>query len=240
MNYIGQPVLSISTTAEGLKVSWNKVNGAAKYRVFKKNTDGKWEKLADTASISYTDKTVKDGFSYTYTVRCITSDGKSYTSSYDTKGVTATYKHTHNYTSKVTKAATCDETGIRTYTCPCGDSYTEVIPALDHDWEDLTEKQWVVDGKVWVVDKEAYDEEVQVGYDKYYECNGCGARFEDSADAEDHLFECPTPSGGYSLVKKPIYETVHHDEEGHYEETGHYETVVTGRKCSRCGLEEKN
>lgn len=38
--------------------------------------------------------------------------------------------HTHSYTSSVTKAATCTEAGIRTFTCTCGDSYTEPI-AID-------------------------------------------------------------------------------------------------------------
>ncbi len=38
--------------------------------------------------------------------------------------------HTHSYTSAVTKAATCNATGIRTFTCSCGDSYTEEI-AID-------------------------------------------------------------------------------------------------------------
>ena len=40
--------------------------------------------------------------------------------------------HTHKYTSTVTKAATCTEDGVRTYTCSCGDSYTEVIKATGH------------------------------------------------------------------------------------------------------------
>lgn len=41
---------------------------------------------------------------------------------------TATIKaHTHSYTSKITKPATCSATGVRTYTCSCGDSYTETI-----------------------------------------------------------------------------------------------------------------
>ena len=40
--------------------------------------------------------------------------------------------HTHSYTSEVTTAATCTTAGVRTYTCSCGDSYTEVIPALGH------------------------------------------------------------------------------------------------------------
>ncbi|MBQ5970610.1 MAG: InlB B-repeat-containing protein [Clostridia bacterium] len=35
--------------------------------------------------------------------------------------------HVHTYTSAVTKAATCSATGVRTYTCSCGDSYTETI-----------------------------------------------------------------------------------------------------------------
>jgi len=37
--------------------------------------------------------------------------------------------HTHNYTSEVTKEATCEEPGVMTYTCGCGNSYTEPIPA---------------------------------------------------------------------------------------------------------------
>lgn len=31
-------------------------------------------------------------------------------------------EHTHSYTSKVTKPATCTENGVKTYTCECGDS----------------------------------------------------------------------------------------------------------------------
>ncbi len=38
-------------------------------------------------------------------------------------------KHTHRYTSKVTKAATCGKTGVRTYTCSCGKKFTEIIKA---------------------------------------------------------------------------------------------------------------
>lgn len=44
--------------------------------------------------------------------------------------------HTHSYTSSVTTAATCDTAGVRTYTCSCGHSYTEEIPATGHDYVD--------------------------------------------------------------------------------------------------------
>ena len=39
----------------------------------------------------------------------------------------------HNYTSKVTKEATCTENGVKTYTCSrCSNSYTETISAKGH------------------------------------------------------------------------------------------------------------
>ena len=38
-------------------------------------------------------------------------------------------EHKHSYTSSITKAPTCSATGIRTYTCSCGASYTETISA---------------------------------------------------------------------------------------------------------------
>lgn len=40
--------------------------------------------------------------------------------------------HTHSYSNNVTKQATCDTNGVITYTCSCGDSYTESIPATGH------------------------------------------------------------------------------------------------------------
>lgn len=40
--------------------------------------------------------------------------------------------HTHSYTGKVTKAATCTKDGVKTYTCSCGSSYTEVIAKTGH------------------------------------------------------------------------------------------------------------
>ncbi|MCD7917816.1 MAG: hypothetical protein LUF84_05095, partial [Clostridiales bacterium] len=43
-------------------------------------------------------------------------------------------EHSHSYTAEVTVAATCTEDGVMTYTCACGDSYTEVIPATGHHY----------------------------------------------------------------------------------------------------------
>ena len=76
---------SLENTSKGVKITWGKVSGAEKYRVFVKS-GSKWKKLKDTTSTSYTHTSVESGKTYTYTVRCISSTGKSYKSGYDTVG----------------------------------------------------------------------------------------------------------------------------------------------------------
>lgn len=55
---------------------------------------------------------------------------------------TSTPAHTHNYTSTITTQATCGTDGTRTYTCSCGDSYTEAIKATgNHTYNSTITKQ---------------------------------------------------------------------------------------------------
>lgn len=44
-------------------------------------------------------------------------------------------EHTHAYKEEITLAATCTEEGLKTFTCDCGDSYTETVPAQGHKME---------------------------------------------------------------------------------------------------------
>ena len=91
IKYIAAPEISkLENVNGGVKISWNKVNGAAKYRVYYKGRKG-WTRMVDTTSTSYIDKDVSSGRNYTYTVRCISADGKSFTSGYDSKGTTIKY-----------------------------------------------------------------------------------------------------------------------------------------------------
>lgn len=72
--------------------------------------------------------------------------------------------HTHNYSETVTRAATCIMFGIKTFTCSCGDSYTQNIAATGHSW--------VVKNTVLT----QYDESgnlVQQGY-TIFRCSTCG------------------------------------------------------------------
>lgn len=47
--------------------------------------------------------------------------------------------HTHSYSAEVTTPATCSEEGVKTFTCSCGDTYTEKIDATgEHAWGSWT------------------------------------------------------------------------------------------------------
>ena len=53
----------------------------------------------------------------------------------NTEAISATETaHQHNYTETITLAATCETDGVKTYTCECGDTYTEAIPATGHSF----------------------------------------------------------------------------------------------------------
>lgn len=67
----------------------------------------------------------------TYLVRFYTiSNGREYWS----PSVSFTTKHTHVYTS-TTVYPTCTENGVETFTCACGSTYTETIPAIGHSFK---------------------------------------------------------------------------------------------------------
>ena len=87
IGYLATPKLtSVTAGNSGTVISWGKVSGAEKYRVFYKTASGSWTKLADTTSTSYTWANATKGTNYSYTVRCVSKDGKTYLSGYDTVG----------------------------------------------------------------------------------------------------------------------------------------------------------
>lgn len=50
-------------------------------------------------------------------------------------------EHKHEYTANLTTNPTCTEEGVMTYTCSCGDSYTEAYPKLEHQYESTVTKE---------------------------------------------------------------------------------------------------
>ena len=81
--------------------------------------------------------------------------------------------HEHKYTSKVTKEPTCKETGIRTYTCECGDTYTESIATIDHKYQYKLVKQPTC---------------TEEGLGKYT-CTECGDNYTKPISKTDHDYE---------------------------------------------------
>ena len=73
----GKPTLSsLENAATGVKVSWKKMNGTAKYAVYRKGPgETSFTKLGATAALSYTDKTAVSGKEYRYALRAVASDG---------------------------------------------------------------------------------------------------------------------------------------------------------------------
>lgn len=47
--------------------------------------------------------------------------------------------HTHEYIEEITVEVTCEADGEKTFTCECGDSYTEVIAATGHNYEEVAD-----------------------------------------------------------------------------------------------------
>lgn len=81
------------------------------------------------------------GYTYQWT-----SKGKNTSTLTITEDTTLTVRmncnHSNGYNEVINTQPTCTESGLKTLTCKtegCNDSHTEVIPALNHDWND-----WVV------------------------------------------------------------------------------------------------
>ena len=84
VTYIAAPVISnLSVKASGVSVTWDAVDGAEKYRVYRKEEGAaSWKKVKDTTSTSIVDTGVESGKTYSYKVRCINTDASAFTSGY--------------------------------------------------------------------------------------------------------------------------------------------------------------
>ena len=111
----------------GVKLTWSKVKGAEKYRVYYKGSKG-WTRMVDTTSTSYIDKDVSSGKNYTYTVRCINSSATKFTSGYDSKGTKATFIAV----PKITKAESVDG-GVKISWSKSSGAEQDETPAEDDD-----------------------------------------------------------------------------------------------------------
>ena len=83
-------ITSLKNTTGGVKLQWNKVNGAYGYRLYYRPASGGWKRFKDTTATSYTDSSVVPNKTETYTIRCLDKDGKT-VSGFNSKGWSKKY-----------------------------------------------------------------------------------------------------------------------------------------------------
>jgi fibronectin type 3 domain-containing protein len=82
---LSTPKVSVKSTSSGVKLSWKAIENAESYTVYRRTYNAKtkkwssWKGLKTTTSTSYTDKSVKKGTKYKYTVKAVNGN---YSSSY--------------------------------------------------------------------------------------------------------------------------------------------------------------
>ncbi len=76
---LAAPTVTISGVSNGIQVSWTAVSGSPRYMVYYKEGNGGWKKIGTTTSTTYTRaaKYLKNGTTYTFTVRCCANDKKT-------------------------------------------------------------------------------------------------------------------------------------------------------------------
>ena len=132
----GTTIKNVENHAEDTTVTGNgtvkKVESDKDITVKTKETD---VKNSGDSKITVTDKSGKDTTIGTTGSGSSTTVNKGTTSSGGGGGSSSgSHSHSHSYTSKITKEATCTEKGVKTFTCSCGATYTEDIPAKGHNY----------------------------------------------------------------------------------------------------------
>ncbi len=139
--YIAVPkTIKAKNVAAGVKVSWSKVTGAKGYEVLRKNSSGKWTKVATIkkqSTVSYTDTKASNGAYYYYTVVPYNGKTKSaeklsskimFLSSPEIKTIKSTANGIYLKWTKNTKASyykVYRKTGSGSYSCIGTTYYTD-------------------------------------------------------------------------------------------------------------------
>lgn len=97
-------ISSAEANNNGIIISWKKVSNAQRYRVFRKNGN-KWLSLGTTTSTNWTNKLGRNdsGKTFTYTVRCVSQDGKTFESDYNHNGISRRFFSAPNLSASVLK-----------------------------------------------------------------------------------------------------------------------------------------
>ena len=250
IKYVSAPKISrTEATYNSVTLNWDKVNGAEKYRVYRRGEKG-WSRLFDTTSTTFTDTNLYADTEYTYTVRCINSSANKFTSGYNSKGFTVTTlsapaEHTHTWQNitKETQVKVVDKEAY-TYEEPiyeeqeraiCNDCGADISDNLDHIFDEIknnssakgsysvkTVNVQVGTKTITVPEKSHYETKTEVVGRK---CTVCG-KVEMFSEEHTHTWQNITKETKVKVVDKEAYTY----EEPIYEK--HDRTI-----CNRCGAD---
>lgn len=132
--------------------------------------------------------------------------------------------HTHSYAENVTVNPACGSAGTKVFTCSCGDSYSENIPATgNHTWVERTETvHHESTGHM-----ESTPREVNT-----FHCDDCGNDF-DGLDAYMNHNCSGNGGGSFSWTTETVYDNVWVVDSEAYDSE-----EVVGYTCSVCGAEK--
>ncbi|MDO4381193.1 MAG: hypothetical protein Q4D20_10010, partial [Clostridia bacterium] len=122
----------------------------------------------------------------------------------------------HSYNSEVVQEATCTEKGTKKYTCDCGYSYTEDIPATGHNFTDKDTSETFLKSAATCTEAAVY----------YNKCANCGI-------SSKGIDETKIYSSGNPLGHDFSNETV--EERYLKSEATCLNKAVYYKSCSRCG-----
>ena len=241
IKYVSAPEISkTESTYNSITLNWDNVNGAEKYRVYRRGEKG-WSRLFDTTSTTFTDTNLYADTEYTYTVRCINSSANKFTSGYNSKGFTVTTlsapaEHTHSWQNitKETKVKVVDKEAYtyeepvyekhdRTICNRCGADITDNLEHIfecnsnyHNEWRDIQ----VGTKTVTVPEKSHYETKTKVVGRK---CTVCG-KVEMFSEEHTHTWQNVTKETKVKVVDKEAYTY----EEPIYEKQGRYICKVCG------------
>lgn len=80
-----------NSVSGAVTLNWGAVSNASYYQTFYKKAGGSWKKYNKVATTSTTIKGLANNQKYVFTVRCVSKDGKTWQSKYDTTGLSLKY-----------------------------------------------------------------------------------------------------------------------------------------------------
>ncbi len=83
VKFLATPIIKGAVNSEdALKISWNKITGAAGYKLYRKTANSGWKVIAEQTGTAFSDKTAMPGVKYYYVVKAVNkktlSGGKSF------------------------------------------------------------------------------------------------------------------------------------------------------------------